>query len=177
MIPPAPPADSIENAAEVAETQNTFNTQAVSDGTAAAQEATAIAAPDSSELSNESTEPALESTEPAPGNLSEQQEPTEDTITSAVNGKDMDHAGAERVSIPPPMDEKRSDAPSSPTGTILGNRANGVVGDSTVAVPSQAGEGADSEVYVADTTWEERTWKELVKLKEDMFWARIGGLR
>jgi hypothetical protein len=61
--------------------------------------------------------------------------------------------------------------PSSPIGTILGNRANEAAGESTVAVPSRAGEGADSEVYVADTTWEERTWKELVKLKEDMFWA------
>jgi len=30
---------------------------------------------------------------------------------------------------------------------------------------------------VGDSSWEERTWKELVKLREDMFWARIGGLR
>ncbi|KAF8635386.1 hypothetical protein AX15_000389 [Amanita polypyramis BW_CC] len=33
------------------------------------------------------------------------------------------------------------------------------------------------EVYVGDATWEERTWKELVRLREDMFWARIGALR
>ncbi|KAF8320482.1 hypothetical protein DL93DRAFT_2074170 [Clavulina sp. PMI_390] len=26
-------------------------------------------------------------------------------------------------------------------------------------------------------SWEERTWKELVKLREDMFWARMGGVR
>lgn len=37
--------------------------------------------------------------------------------------------------------------------------------------------GNDNEVYIGDTTWEERTWKELVRLKEDMFWARVGGLR
>ncbi|KAJ7032030.1 proline-rich protein [Mycena alexandri] len=35
----------------------------------------------------------------------------------------------------------------------------------------------DHEAYVGDVTWEERTWKELVRLREDMFWARIGGLR
>jgi hypothetical protein len=35
----------------------------------------------------------------------------------------------------------------------------------------------DTEVYVGDATWEERTWKELVRLKEDMFLARIGGSR
>ncbi|KAG6900292.1 hypothetical protein C0993_000265 [Termitomyces sp. T159_Od127] len=31
--------------------------------------------------------------------------------------------------------------------------------------------------YVGDTTWEERTWKEIIRLKEAMFWARIGGLK
>lgn len=35
----------------------------------------------------------------------------------------------------------------------------------------------DKEAYVGDATWEERTWKELVRLREDMVWARIGGLR
>jgi hypothetical protein len=37
--------------------------------------------------------------------------------------------------------------------------------------------GEDGEVYIGDATWEERTWKEVVKLREDMFWARVGGLR
>lgn len=31
--------------------------------------------------------------------------------------------------------------------------------------------------YVGDASWEERTWKEIVRLREDMFWARVGGLR
>ncbi|KAF8155776.1 hypothetical protein B0H34DRAFT_798897 [Crassisporium funariophilum] len=31
--------------------------------------------------------------------------------------------------------------------------------------------------YVGDATWEERTWKELVRLREDMFWARVGGFK
>lgn len=30
---------------------------------------------------------------------------------------------------------------------------------------------------IGDATWEERTWKEIVRLREDMFWARVGGLR
>ncbi|KAF6745016.1 hypothetical protein DFP72DRAFT_1018276 [Ephemerocybe angulata] len=33
------------------------------------------------------------------------------------------------------------------------------------------------ESYIGDATWEERTWKELARLKEDMFWARIGARR
>ena len=38
-------------------------------------------------------------------------------------------------------------------------------------------EVVDDGVYVGDTTWEERTWKEVVRLRENMFWARIGGMR
>lgn len=38
---------------------------------------------------------------------------------------------------------------------------------------SEEGEG----VYISDGTWEERTWKELTKLREEMFWARIGAVR
>ncbi|KAJ3981631.1 hypothetical protein F5890DRAFT_1417300 [Lentinula detonsa] len=29
---------------------------------------------------------------------------------------------------------------------------------------------------VGDATWEERTWREIVRLKEVMFWARVGGM-
>jgi hypothetical protein len=34
-----------------------------------------------------------------------------------------------------------------------------------------------SEGFTTDVMWEERTWKALVTLKEDMFLARIGGIR
>ena len=30
--------------------------------------------------------------------------------------------------------------------------------------------------YVGDTTWEERTYKELIRLREEMFWARVGAV-
>ena len=33
------------------------------------------------------------------------------------------------------------------------------------------------ENIISDSSWEERTWKEIVRLKEDMFWARVGGIR
>ncbi|KIJ61874.1 hypothetical protein HYDPIDRAFT_115361 [Hydnomerulius pinastri MD-312] len=35
----------------------------------------------------------------------------------------------------------------------------------------------DGEGFASDATWEERTWKEVVRLKEEMFWARIGGVQ
>ncbi|PCH35356.1 hypothetical protein WOLCODRAFT_139866 [Wolfiporia cocos MD-104 SS10] len=42
---------------------------------------------------------------------------------------------------------------------------------------SITGESSADRFYVGDGTWEERTWKELVRLREEMFWARIGGVR
>ncbi|KAJ7196502.1 proline-rich protein [Mycena pura] len=44
-------------------------------------------------------------------------------------------------------------------------------------VEEEAKGDEDHEVYIGDVTWEERTWKEVVRLREDMFWARIGGIR
>lgn len=46
-----------------------------------------------------------------------------------------------------------------------------------VAVNGIAINVVNDQDLVGDSSWEERTWKELVRLREDMFWARIGGLR
>lgn len=49
--------------------------------------------------------------------------------------------------------------------------------DVTEAVIDGKGTAIDSAVYVGTATWEERTWRELMKLREEMFWARVGGVR
>ncbi|THH06014.1 hypothetical protein EW145_g4376 [Phellinidium pouzarii] len=46
--------------------------------------------------------------------------------------------------------------------------------------PREDRRGVDADSpgsFVDEATWEERTWKEIVRLREDMFWARLGGLR
>jgi hypothetical protein len=40
--------------------------------------------------------------------------------------------------------------------------------------PAEPEYAPDGMPYVGDGTWEERTWKELTRLREDMFWARVG---
>ncbi|KAJ7734567.1 proline-rich protein [Mycena maculata] len=55
--------------------------------------------------------------------------------------------------------------------------ANGHLDEDLKEKAQDTKEGEEHEAYVGDVTWEERTWKELVRLREDMFWARIGGLR
>lgn len=53
-----------------------------------------------------------------------------------------------------------------------------LAGESTPETASDVAASDDEPgVYVGNSTWEERTWKELVKLREEMFWARLGGIR
>lgn len=60
------------------------------------------------------------------------------------------------------------------------DHVNGVVKDEekvdSKAQALDTGE-TDERQYVGDGSWEEKTWKELVRLRENMFWARIGGFR
>ncbi|KDQ58556.1 hypothetical protein JAAARDRAFT_671720 [Jaapia argillacea MUCL 33604] len=42
---------------------------------------------------------------------------------------------------------------------------------------SSDSEASSLEMYVGTATWEERSWKEITRLREDMFWARIGCVR
>ena len=44
-------------------------------------------------------------------------------------------------------------------------------------VSTKQSSNTEGEGFAGDVTWEDRTWKVLVTLKEDMFWARIGGIR
>ncbi|KAB5592201.1 GDP/GTP exchange factor Sec2p [Ceratobasidium theobromae] len=81
--------------------------------------------------------------------------------------------------------------PSTTLATIAASTTNGVIQVSPNSTLPQelstekASEGDDDTLsgrkeaeddgqFVGDQSWEERAYKEIVKLKEDMFWARIG---
>ena len=49
--------------------------------------------------------------------------------------------------------------------------------EKTEAKDSTAEKENSDASYISDATWEERTWKEIVRLREDMFWARVGAIR
>ncbi|KAI0763418.1 hypothetical protein BD413DRAFT_616301 [Trametes elegans] len=63
---------------------------------------------------------------------------------------------------PVPEPESRSSGESVPT-----------TDDSAAAVEK---DDDQSEAYVGEGTWEERTYRELVRLREEMFWARVGAV-
>lgn len=95
--------------------------------------------------------------------------------------------GSQAASVPTPVtgDTAHDDVEGAVNGTSVtvvpdplpprGSEGDGRTSmDTTSTKQSSSTEG---EGFVSDATWEERTWKELVRLKEDMFWARIGGIR
>ncbi|GBE83839.1 hypothetical protein BKA93DRAFT_826890 [Sparassis latifolia] len=116
--------------------------------------------------------------------------PTEDERTAAASPaleelKDADESLYEAPS---------EDAPSYSTSAsvngaaerVEGKSLNGAPDSDTSIEPKETSEeerssdestGAYIGAYVGDASWEERTWKELVRLREEMFWARIGGVR
>ncbi|OSC97792.1 hypothetical protein PYCCODRAFT_1398201 [Trametes coccinea BRFM310] len=57
--------------------------------------------------------------------------------------------------------------------TVAGAEAETETTESTKEDEKERDDGAR---YVGDATWEERTYKELVRLREEMFWARIGAV-
>ena len=84
------------------------------------------------------------------------------------------------VGAPPPL--PRRAATRGVRGTAAasvsrsGTPVNGLESASKKAHTVET-EDIDIGQYVGDDSWEEKTWKELVRLREDMFWARLGGIR
>ena len=158
----------------------------------------ATAAPVIEETTETIEEPAKE---PEVDGEKEELEPSvpAESISSTTDGEsvtihDSHSESIERLDeLKDPVDEKGDESVelvhSSKEGSLRSledvSLVNGSVeshDDETQVInltPDTASDVAEEEagLYVGDSTWEERTWKELVKLREEMFWARIGGIR
>ena len=82
------------------------------------------------------------------------------------------------------QEESPDTVPHSPVAPSTNGVVDGVEGQSLKELETRAspepetdGDAEDPAVFFGDATWEERTWKELTRLREDMFWARVGGVR
>jgi hypothetical protein len=69
-------------------------------------------------------------------------------------------------SNPPPIPPRKLDSEKHQINEVNGAKSDG---------PDNSEGGG--HVYIGEATWEERTWKELTRLREAMFWARIGAVR
>ena len=71
------------------------------------------------------------------------------------------------TSAPPPPPPRRMVPPAPATN---GNGVNGT--HTPPLLPPRSGSMTES-----GPSWEERTWKELTRLRENMFWARMGAVK
>ena len=135
----------------------------------------------------EEAAPRLETTSPVPPSVSSTIE-----VTASTKGKAQQvqpsSSGSGIVSPSSQGEEEESLIPSDKSvfgsskaaSPFQSNWSIGGAGSDALSNSDRSAEGKEGEpkeAYVGDATWEERTWKELVRLREDMFWARIGGLR
>ncbi|KAF8574405.1 hypothetical protein K439DRAFT_855389 [Ramaria rubella] len=72
--------------------------------------------------------------------------------------------------VPPPLPPRTSEDIQQRRSSTFSDRR---ISNST-PTPNR---DEEQEVFIGDTTWEERTWKALVRLREDMFYARLGSVR
>lgn len=88
--------------------------------------------------------------------------PTEPHVDGDAKAAEIDSAAA------------APDAPATDASAVVnGDMAKG---DAVTASEPEPAEEQDNGLYVGDATWEERTYKELMRLREEMFWARIGAV-
>ena len=105
------------------------------------------------------------------------------TTAAGQNGVD-DHVSSHRADS---LFSENSEYPSAVNPTVQADipSVNGDEGDagklmSDSIVPNAQSTSSPTTVGGGEAnseTWEEKRWKELVRLREDMFWARIGGWR
>ncbi|KAF8887580.1 hypothetical protein BD779DRAFT_1672710 [Infundibulicybe gibba] len=123
------------------------------------------------------TEPIADSTVPVV--------PGSPPVADAVKGARADDPDtAAQVNGTSDAGEKEaSDKPSPEAPNAGASGGNGVRASEDAATEAGTEDGdraADADTnghvheYVGDAAWEERTWKEVVRLKEEMFWARVG---
>lgn len=97
--------------------------------------------------------------------------PSEPAPPASDEVKDTSNESAPPA-VPPPLPRRARPPPARP-----------ITEEKDSDTPPESSDDDEEEVevdmgmFIGDATWEERTWKELVKLKEDLFWARVGGLR
>ncbi|KAJ7735793.1 proline-rich protein [Mycena metata] len=153
---------------------------------AVADEASKTAPPEPAEKAVDTEAPAAPAEEPKvdvdAGPAAESKDPAvSETIFATEEIGTGDTAKVEEIKVEEQVPRVDSPAPveaAKVDGEEKNPATNGHLDEEREEKSSQDTKDEDDhEAYVGDVTWEERTWKELVRLREDMFWARIGGLR
>lgn len=108
----------------------------------------------------------------SPVDGAEEVTPVEPKSADDIVKHDEEDKEKEEKELPPVKEEKFVPLPPPRRRVGLSNGAS-----SKQDSEKSPQEDENGNQYVGDATWEERTWKEITRLREDMFWARIGGVR
>ncbi|KZV96988.1 hypothetical protein EXIGLDRAFT_670637 [Exidia glandulosa HHB12029] len=201
--PAAPAEPAPEGAAEATvSTVDTVTLPASDAGAAAPAPAVSEPSPKPEEASSSSptaepqvivAEPTVDAEQSAPANVPVHLTPSPAPIIETSAAPEPEPDSARLSPVPPPPTQTLSvDNLVAPTPTSPGPESPlfpaaspvyetepevVVVEEKKDDVPAPASELDGGAQYVGETTWEERTWKEIVVLREAMFWARIGCVR
>lgn len=151
-------------------------------------------APDGAVGSNE--EPVIAPPLDAPRNVDDQVTPDGCAVAATIRGPVTDSSAQPAAAAPhmPPAESHRlsktiSEAEGVCTdgSSIDARAATSTLPEKDSARSSTENEkcvdpgtkltSTDAQIFASDATWEERTWKEVARLREEMFWARVGSLR
>ncbi|KAH8994532.1 hypothetical protein EDB92DRAFT_2113335 [Lactarius akahatsu] len=100
------------------------------------------------------------------------QSPSDETDLEMLR-KAAEERAAEKAHHPPPP-PPRHPRPVRPTSAQSFPPEKSTHPPGKFDKPEEPAFAPDGTPYVGDGTWEERTWKELTRLREDAFWARVG---
>lgn len=117
-----------------------------------------------------------------PEQMTQAEETAADAPVAAEEVSEKPEKSEEPAPAPAPaaVEEPHINGDAAPEPTVAESNS----GESVTVTDSEPEKEAEKEAekeedngqYVGDATWEERTYKELVRLREDMFWARIGAV-
>ncbi|KAH7887024.1 hypothetical protein F5I97DRAFT_1967068 [Phlebopus sp. FC_14] len=94
---------------------------------------------------------------------------------AATPGDDPSDETAERTAAAPSTSE--APAPVDLQANTPDRTSTDSVQRSIETTSTKRSSSTDVSGFASDATWEERTWKEVARLRDEMFWARIGGVR
>jgi Rab guanine nucleotide exchange factor SEC2 len=180
ISPPGPHATTTVAAAQTSPPAVVETEQAAADSSTGAPAAPSSAQPEAPTEGNPSTVPIpselASAPDVAPGGESSETSNSQDGIGG--NRGDEVLAPESQQQPMPTIAVSNEHTADSANGVVSETRGEAHVNESDREnAKGDNVENENTEVYIGDATWEERTWKELVKMRETLFWARVGCLR
>jgi len=96
---------------------------------------------------------------------------------TAVNGTEIEATALPLIPKMPPLPPRRPAPPMPPRRHDPPKHLDPPLPEEKSAIEVPPEINLDSAAFSQDVNWEEKAWRELTRLREDMFLARIGSIR